>query len=158
MNLVAAVADNDQKISAKNSRENQKTSMSAQNPYITSILAVFESFLKLPQAAGTSRAQEQATLLLLAYLAHKQDYSRWNLAELEDFLEKSPRAAGFDSHPKQLVTQFVREYPPYQTSVLLHAYALALRAENCSYSTLKNYRSDINQFFTFAGETELDAR
>jgi hypothetical protein len=42
-----------------------------------------------------------------------------------------------------------------QAQLATNAYFLALRNSDCSASTLKNYRSDINQFLRFANETQL---
>ncbi len=129
--------------------------MSAPSQYITSVLFAFQAFLHQQETGDNTRAQENATLLLLSYLEYKTDLNSWSIDEFEHFLESSPEAQNFSSYPKQLVSQFVRKYPPYQTSVLLHHFTLALKADQCSYSTLKNYRSDINQFLHFARETEV---
>src|SRR5690606_16209950 len=119
----------------------------AQANYLASILDTFAAFLELQEVESSDR--DAATLLFIYFLEKKQDYDRWTEAELATFLEKNPEARQFAQTPKQLVRQFVSDYPPYQTNVLLYQYLLALRSEGCSDSTIKNYRSDINQFLQF---------
>jgi len=46
--------------------------------------------------------------------------------------------------------------PNHQITNLLKNYLLALQLTGCSVATIKNYRSDINQFLEFGGENQLE--
>lgn len=131
--------------------EKRTKSMTAHQIYITSIINAFSAFLKLRAVADDVR--EQSTLLLLHFLNEKQDFQAWEISELQAFLEKPAVVSQFSVEPKQHVMQFVKYYPPYQANVMVHEYMLALQAEGCSPSTIKNYRSDINQFLQYSHQT-----
>ena len=60
------------------------------------------------------------------------------------------RPASFAS---ELLQQFLTEQPPFQTELVLKDFILALKKDNCSSVTIRNYRSDINQFIRFCGVT-----
>ncbi|MBP9819915.1 phage integrase N-terminal SAM-like domain-containing protein, partial [Candidatus Woesebacteria bacterium] len=126
--------------------------MFAQPAYLSSIFVSFSTFLS--QRGVFDRAAHEATLALAAVVEHKTDWTLWNLERLAEFWQ-SPIGASHQSSAQALVTAFIKSYPPTQTNVFLHEFCLALKSNGCSYSTIKNYRSDIGQFAQFGAETEL---
>ncbi|MFH1967355.1 MAG: site-specific integrase, partial [Patescibacteria group bacterium] len=128
--------------------------MPARPHYLSSILKSFSTFVE--HAIGSAQTKEVALLLMIEYLKNKRDYSRWTLGELDQFLNRKITSGRTDPASAKLVTQFVSQYPPYQTSVFLNEYLLALSEDNCSPATIRNYRSDISQFMNHIGATELD--
>ncbi len=127
--------------------------MTAQNRYIPSILTSLSTFLE--SALLSEHNRSEATALFAEYLSQKKSLSEWPVSELIRFLDTSEDHQTKDQMIRTALIEFVQKYPPHQTTVFLHEYLLALKADNCSASTIKNYRSDISQFFQFSQKSEL---
>ncbi|HQM16049.1 MAG TPA: site-specific integrase, partial [Candidatus Woesebacteria bacterium] len=135
--------------------------MPAQQRYITSILSTFSSFLESWEQGQSSNSSLQELKiagqeLLVEFLAWKEDFNTWSEQELNQFVEQAPDLDPGLKQALPLLIQFVNDYPPFQTNVFLQEFLLALKKEECSNSTIKNYRSDIGQFLEFCHETELE--
>jgi len=68
---------------------------------------------------------------------------------------QSPAPSADEVRAKQQVRTFFDEIQHNQAKTALNHYILALKSNDCSAATLRNYRSDINQFFDFGDSTEL---
>jgi fibronectin-binding autotransporter adhesin len=128
--------------------------MTAQHKYLSSIFLSLSTFLE--SAMSNAHQREEAHAVFSEFILQKSTLSNWSVSELHRFLDTSAPHQTVSSSVRDALMLFVQKYPPYQTSVFLHEYLLALRAEDCSDSTVKNYRSDINQFFSFTNETEVE--
>ena len=126
--------------------------MTAQSQYLSSILVSFSTFLESSSLSAHER--DEAQTLFVSFLTQKKDFATWTVQELARFLRNSKSPTPSAEVEARLIA-FVEKYPPHQTSVFLHEYLLALKAEHCSASTIKNYRSDINQFLDFVQESEI---
>ena len=125
--------------------------MAAQQRYITSILSSFSTFLENRSANPQVRAT--AVGLLQDFLAEKKDFSLWTAQEVDNRLSVSSAVA---TEAKTLIRDFITQHPPFQTNVFLLEYLLALKGDGCSPATVRNYRSDINQFLSFTNATTVD--
>lgn len=128
--------------------------MTAQHRYITSIFASLSTFLE--GLSLTAHEREEAHAVFAEYLTHKNKLSDWTVSEITRFLDTSVAHQAVRPVIREALTTFVQNYPPFQANVFLHEYLLALRADNCSPSTVKNYRSDIKQFLAFVDQTEVE--
>jgi len=124
----------------------------------------------LENLAVNDNLQKEAISLLIKYLDWKADYSNWNINDVYMFLVERPGTKNKDeilnkdliqSQTKSTLTsesiliQFVNEFPPHQRVVFLHEFLLALKEDNCSKATIRNYKSDINQFLSFINKNNL---
>lgn len=126
--------------------------MSAQEHYISGVLETFSTFC---EKQGVSLdIQKDATLALLELL-HTLKTSNWTEKNTNHIFEKVQRSTQVSSQSIAILIEFVQKYPPLQTNIFLRKFLLALIADNCSKSTLKNYASDINQFFAFCQNSDL---
>ncbi|PIR63589.1 MAG: hypothetical protein COU64_03990, partial [Candidatus Pacebacteria bacterium CG10_big_fil_rev_8_21_14_0_10_40_26] len=129
--------------------------MTAQSKYLSSIFLSLSTFLE--SALSHTHERDEAHAVFTEFVASKASLSsQWQLSELHRFLTNSAAHQTVSPSVRDALMMFVQKYPPYQTSVFLHEYLLALKADNCSSSTIKNYRSDINQFVSFTNETEVE--
>ena len=127
--------------------------MPANETHLTSIIKSFS--LYLDRLKLDSKIKEVALLAFLDFLKTKKNLNHWSNTEIDRFLAKNASRYSHLVQIRSVLDQFVNYYPPYQSTVFLNEFLLALSADNCSYATLKNYRSDIGQFITFAKETKL---
>ena len=127
--------------------------MSAQELYITGLLESFSTFCE--QNGVPSVVFQEAQLGLVSLLKSVQT-KNWHLNDTSKFLLEFDKNTQVSPAAKALVIQFVKDYPPLQTAVFLRQYLLALTNNGCSLSTVKNYRSDINQFFVFCKNNDLE--
>ncbi|MDQ3008352.1 MAG: site-specific integrase, partial [bacterium] len=129
--------------------------MSVRSRYLSSISLAFCTYT---DRCGLSVADEQAAASLLRnFVAQKKDLTGWPLSELEAYIENNPSVESSTTTAiAECVKQFLTKYPPHQISVFLHEYLLALKQEGCSPATIRNYRSDINQFWSFAPKNSLE--
>ncbi|PIR59826.1 MAG: hypothetical protein COU68_03515, partial [Candidatus Pacebacteria bacterium CG10_big_fil_rev_8_21_14_0_10_45_6] len=127
--------------------------MPARNLHLSSILQAFSTFLALRSVSD--RDAEAAVVTLMGVLERKKDLSSWNLEEISKSLTKARPKNTTITPADTLVMQFVEHFPPFQTSTVLHKYLFALQESGCSPATIRNYRSDIGQFFTFHAKNEL---
>ncbi len=125
--------------------------MTAQELYITSVRKLFSTFMK---TIGVDDSRfEEAHALLVTVLR--------SLVSVTDFVEPASciqelaKKHSFSENACTSVTQFVSSFSLSQMDVFLSEYLLALKSANCSTSTIKNYRSDINQFIEFSKSAEL---
>ncbi len=127
--------------------------MPARTLHLSSILQAFSTFLALRQV--DDHDAETAVVALMSVLERKNNLSDWSLEEITKTLQKKkPKNSNF-SPAETLVMQFVEHFPPFQASTVLHKYLFALQESGCSSATIRNYRSDISQFFAFHTTTEL---
>jgi hypothetical protein len=143
--------------------------VTAHSRYITSILTTFSTFLENFEVSELDAAQIYtktelklaAQELLVEFLDWKQEFETWQLEKVQQFLETRRIApegmTAVQNAAAPLLLNFVRDYPPFQTEVFLHEFLLALKKDDCSKSTIKNYRSDISQFIEFADENKISA-
>ncbi len=124
--------------------------MTAHNRYISSVLRAFSTFCE--NEAVSVVEKKQLTEVLKDYLAEKKDFSVWNDLDNQQLTANDPASP---AGRQQLIAKYLTTHPPYQTSVFLHEYLLALKADGCSPATVRNYRSDINQFLSFTNQTEV---
>ncbi len=124
--------------------------MSVPTAFRSSILVAFSTFV---DRCGLNHPEKHlATEFAQAFLAWKTDLNQWSMAEVERFAATQATP----SHIVQVLKQFIHRFPPSQIGVFLHEYLLALTDDGCSNSTIRNYRSDINQFASFAGVSSLN--
>ncbi|MBD3279488.1 MAG: hypothetical protein GF390_02125, partial [Candidatus Pacebacteria bacterium] len=120
-----------------------------QNLYFTSILQSFSTFLANHDVPATQ--QLAAKEIFTHYLKQKKHWQAWEPAAIKQFCQQQQAPSSLTS----LLTQFVTKHPPYQTAVFLHQFLLALKKDGCSKATLRNYKSDIKQFFKFTQQQHL---
>lgn len=120
------------------------------NPaYTTSLFRHFSTFVD--QQALPDDVSRSALELWHTLVSHLSHLAQLREIEVESFLSHYP------NHPAvTIISEFVRHHLPSQTSCALDEYLLALSSNDCSNSTIKNYRSDIKQFLTYAGSNQLD--
>jgi hypothetical protein len=119
--------------------------MTAQSKYITSLLSVFSTFLE-----NLSVSKDLALLTtekFVVFLSNRQQADQnwsqnWSINELENFIS----AQNVPHKSAVLMRKFVTNYTPFEVDVYLHAFLSAIKLDNKSNSTVKNYRSDIQQF------------
>lgn len=131
----------------------KKKNMAAQTKYLSSIFLSLSTFLE--STVANEHEREEAHAVFSEFVLQKTTLSSWNVSELHRFLDTSLAHQTVSTSVRDALMLFVQKYPPHQTNVFLHEYLLALKDEDCSSSTIKNYRSDINQFFGFVNETEV---
>ena len=124
--------------------------MPALAAYRSSILVTFSTFVDRFNLAA--REKQALMSFIQAYLDQKSDLATWSEADITAYAQKHPQVQ--PAHV-QIFSRFIHRYPPSQISFSLHRYLLALRAEDCSDSTIRNYRSDITQFCDFAQIKDL---
>ncbi|MEX0896128.1 MAG: site-specific integrase, partial [Patescibacteria group bacterium] len=129
----------------------------APNGLPTSVFFLFSTYLRDRNVPTPD--QKQLELLFDRLLA------RTSL----DSLEKNPANALLSSLSKSHVGQplpakhferlqaFCTYVPQSQAETFLQHFLLALKDDNCSQSTIKNYRSDIKQFLLFADFGSIDS-
>lgn len=123
--------------------------MAAQARYITSILSVFSTFL---ESLSVSR---NLTLLttekFVVFITNKKNLTEWSLTDIEKFItdENVPHKSAV------LLRKFISQYTPHEVDVFLHEFLTSLKTDNRSDSTIKNYRSDIQQFIASAQVTQI---
>ncbi len=131
--------------------------MPASTAFRSSLLVAFSTFV---DRCGLNHTEKHlATEFTQAFLQWKTDLGpdksgldHWSMAEIDRFAATQVTP----SHIVQVLKQFIHRFPPSQIGVFLHEYLLALNDDGCSNSTIRNYRSDINQFASFAGVSTLN--
>ena len=127
--------------------------MTAQELYITGLLESFSTFCERSNVPSEVFQESQLALVALLNSVHtKKSY----LNDIDRFLLEFKTSSQITPQAMSLVIQFVKTYPPLQTAVFLRQYLLAVASNGCSPSTIKNYRSDINQFFVFCKISEIE--
>ncbi|KKU82765.1 MAG: hypothetical protein UY10_C0024G0001, partial [Microgenomates group bacterium GW2011_GWA2_47_8] len=137
----------------KNRNKQELPAMPARTLHLSSILQAFSTFLALRRVSDHDA--EAAVVSLMSVLKRKNDLSNWDLEEITQSLSSSQPKHSSLAAADTLVLQFVEHFPPFQASTILHKYLFALQESGCSPATIRNYRSDIGQFFTFHGQHEL---
>ncbi|MBP7768374.1 hypothetical protein KA082_00870 [Candidatus Woesebacteria bacterium] len=127
--------------------------MSAQEVFITGIFDSFSTFCL--QNGISAEVSREASVLLLSLLRIAGNTKRAKISSdtLTTLLNEQTTHS---THAKEAILRFFARYPISQASVLIRQFVLALASTGCSSSTIRNYRSDINQFFVFANNFELD--
>ena len=126
--------------------------MPAKNRYLTSLFSSFSTFLE--NSLLTPLQKSLALDLVKDFTTGKINLEEWSSqtqAELLKFCQQKQ----INSSVTQVIGEYFTQYPPYQTNVFLYEYLLALKSNGCSPSTIKNYRSDISQFFNLIGEKQI---
>ncbi|MBU1967361.1 site-specific integrase, partial [Patescibacteria group bacterium] len=129
-----------------------KTTMPAAQRYLTNLHKNFSTFLT--QNYVTGETARQAETLYLKLLDWKSDYTHWDVTEIEKFLREMVNIT-ITPQVRVLLTQFVKDFPPHQANVFLHEYLLAVKQNDCSPATVRNYRSDIRQYVRFTQTGQL---
>lgn len=93
------------------------------------------------------------TQLLKSFLQAYPDFSSWKYETVASFARRYQPEPLTDTETS-ILRHFVETNPPYQTSFVLPNFELALTRANCSKATIRNYRSDINQFLTFCQSSD----
>lgn len=121
--------------------------MLAQPPRTISPLAAAVTFF---QGSGVLPAEaSQLAHLLTEFCSWQADPSSWSVEGWATFIGQLPADRQPTDTHYQLATQFLNQFPASQIEVALPKFVLALKLNKCSNSTVRNYRSDISQFFTF---------
>ena len=139
--------------------------MTAQQRYISSVLTAFSTFLenldpkKLTNDSDRSKKdlKIESQKLLIKFLNWKKQFTSWSPEEIEQFVADNKLETKNEPAAVTILTQFVNDYPPLQTNMFLQEFLLALQKENCSQSTIKNYRSDISQFIQSSAAKTIDS-
>ena len=131
-----------------------KMTMPAKQRYLTSLHQSFATFLTQNYVSGEIARQAQNIYLKL--LGWKDDYDLWSVEEIERFLAETQINTPISSQVKSLLIQFVKDFPPHQANIFLHQYLLAVKGNDCSPATVRNYRSDIRQYVRFSGTGKLE--
>jgi hypothetical protein len=119
--------------------------MPAHSRYLSSLQLLFSTALRDWQVDGVTATAAKAQLRqLLAKLP--QDGSAQTSTALIALAEQSPLTPAVD----ELIRDFTRTFSVDQSSCFLNEFLLALKADGCSPATIRNYRSDISQFLSFA--------
>ena len=128
--------------------------MSAHSTYFSTLIALFAAFAR--KHAVSDQQSAAATVLLSDFLSSTPSTDHWTAETLKLFVTSHPAGQAYDKAAVALVSSWFSQYPPHQSNVAAQQYLLALKADNCSDSTIKNYRSDIGQFLQFVGQSELE--
>ena len=128
--------------------------MTAHELYLTGVMESFSTFCA---NTGVVYADRKTTSIQLLTLLQAVSTKTGYLNDPVKLLEETIKTTQLDFKATELLIKFFESQPPHQTTVLLRQFLLSLTAVGCSYSTIKNYRSDINQFFNFALSTDLNA-
>ena len=132
----------------------QYSPMSAHSTYFSTLIALFAAFAR--KHAVSDQQSAAATVLLSDFLSSTPSTDHWTAETLKLFVTSHPAGQAYDKAAVALVSSWFSQYPPHQSNVAAQQYLLALKADNCSDSTIKNYRSDIGQFLQFVGQSELE--
>ena len=130
--------------------------MTAQKRYITSLLSLFSTHLDKSSLSIDEKLAAQE--LLVEFLDSRNKITEISFANLQQWLQaREPGyTAEVEKPARQILIQFAKSQPLHQTEVFLYEFLLALKEDKCSKSTVKNYRSDINQFLDLAQFNEID--
>lgn len=119
--------------------------------YFSSLLQSFTEYLTLRDVPPVK--MHQAKALFKFFMSWKSDQGSWSPEEVATFLKAEQRPSSFAS---ELIVRFLTEQPPLQTELLFKNFILALKKAHCSDVTIRNYRSDINQFIRFSGVSTFE--
>ncbi len=129
--------------------------MAVQTKYITSLLSVFSTFL---ETLNVSRDLALLTIeKFIVFTTTRKEVDKnwtenWQISELEKFIT----AQNVPHKSAVLMRKFITNYTPFEVDIYLHEFLTSLKISNRSDSTIKNYRSDIQQFTTFVGVKKLE--
>ncbi|HYD34822.1 MAG TPA: site-specific integrase [Vitreimonas sp.] len=127
--------------------------MSAPLTAPTSLPALWLSFV---QKQAVSESDQH---LLIGYVSKFASSlatpADWSVESLTEFLAKNNFSELSLTQRRTWLSEFVRSISSRQIGVTLYLFELALIKGNCSKATVRNYRSDINQFFDFCQTTEV---
>lgn len=127
----------------------------------TGILSRFSTYARAHNVSGANAEPiseediESAAIIVretLEILENKHFSANIQPAELAS---EVGQRVGLSAALNQLVFHFFSDNHLSQANIVLLRYVLALKNDGCSISTIKNYRSDISQFFASSGETAL---
>lgn len=141
-------------ISLENAFETTRNKMTAQKKYSTSLLSVFSTFLESLQVSSNLALLTTEKFVLFITLRARDDKNwnkNWSPTELEKFIvtQNVPHKSA------TLIRKFVTNYTPFEVHIFLHEFLASLKTKHHSESTIKNYRSDIQQFSYQAQVTQL---
>ncbi|MBP7875486.1 site-specific integrase, partial [Candidatus Woesebacteria bacterium] len=133
--------------------------MPSARTYISSLKQILTTDLSGQGIDG--QLVEQAWLVLFDILKH-EDLNLLSTPQLERLLEQrviptASTAIDPETSPRKLLIRFVRTHSLHQRDVLLDGYVLALKARGCSKATIRNYLSDIRQFFSISDEKHVES-
>ncbi len=133
-----------------------KTAVTAQKRYITSLLSLFSTHLDKSSLSIDEKLAAQE--LLVEFIDSRKQIFNITLNSLQTWLKnKEPGYTAEIAKPaRQILIQFAKTQPLHQTEIFLYEFLLALKEDKCSKSTVKNYRSDINQFLDLAQSNDIN--
>jgi glycine cleavage system H lipoate-binding protein len=127
--------------------------MSAHISYFSTVLNLFTLFLH--QNGGNDFVVNRGKILLTEFFAATKTTADWTSEVFAQFLKTQSHSQNYDHATVSAIQNWLENYPPQQSTVALHHYLLTLKADGCSNSTIRNYRSDIGQFLQFASRSQL---